>query len=57
MTPIRRPGESAAEALRRLERAPDYLVVIETDAGQALLREAHRAASEARRYTAKAAAS
>lgn len=50
---VRLPSESADAALRRLERQPDYLSLIETDAGQDLLSEASRMAAESRRYTAR----
>jgi hypothetical protein len=49
MTPLIRPGETPAEALRRLERLPDYVGLLESDAGQALLREAAKRAAVARR--------
>ena len=46
---VRLPSESADEAIKRLERKPDGWRLLETDAGQALLREAARMAAEARR--------
>jgi hypothetical protein len=49
MTPLRLPGESPADTLRRLERHPNYVAILETDAGQALLRDAARRAAMARR--------
>ena len=51
----RLPGETADAALRRLERDPDYVRLLETDAGQALLREAQRDAAAARRDTRRTA--
>lgn len=49
MTPLALPGESPEATLRRLERHPDYVRLLETDAGQALLRDAARRAQMARR--------
>ena len=43
------PGEEPEAALRRLERRLDYVALLETEAGQALLREAARRAAQARR--------
>ena len=46
---LRKPCETAGEALRRLERRPDYLRLVGSDDGQELLRAAAREAAEARR--------
>uniref|UniRef100_A0A6M3L138 Uncharacterized protein n=1 Tax=viral metagenome TaxID=1070528 RepID=A0A6M3L138_9ZZZZ len=54
MTPLTLPGESPEAALRRLERRPDFTRLMETDAGQSLLREAARRAQMARRETVRA---
>lgn len=54
MTALRRPGESAAQALRRLDRDPAYPRLVVTQSYQDLLIEASRAADEARRLTARA---
>ena len=48
MTPLTLPGESPEAALRRLERRPDYTRLMETDAGQALLKDLQRRAQMAR---------
>ena len=54
MTDLLSPGETPAAALRRLERRPDYVRLLETDAGQALLRAAARQAQQARREAVRA---
>lgn len=54
MTPLIRPNETPEAALRRLERHPDYVRILETDAGQQLLREAAQAAQRARREAVRA---
>jgi hypothetical protein len=54
MTPIQRPNESPEAALRRLERDPDYVRLVGSDAGQALLREVARRAAVARREAVRA---
>ena len=46
---LRQPCESAGEALRRIERRPDFLSVSRTDEYQQLMRDAAREASEWRR--------
>lgn len=46
---IRRPGETAAAALRRLERSSAYARIIKSDEGQQLLAEAARESQTARR--------
>ncbi len=48
MTPLQLPGETPEQALRRLERNPDYGRLILSDAGQALLRDVARRAQMAR---------
>ena len=48
MTALTRPDETPEAALRRLERRRDYVRLLETDAGQALLREAAQRAQKAR---------
>jgi hypothetical protein len=48
MSLLIRPTETPEQALRRLERSPDCRWV-ETDAGQALLRECAQRAAKARR--------
>jgi hypothetical protein len=50
-TDLIRPGESPEAALRRIERHPEYVRIMESDAGQALLRECRRRAQIARRET------
>ena len=49
------PGAAptADDELRRIEALPDYLRVIRSDYGQALLRRAAREAAEARRKAAQ----
>ena len=49
----RLPSESAEAALRRIERQPGGWLLLETDAGQSLMAEAHRMAAESRRHTAR----
>jgi hypothetical protein len=43
------PGETPEAALLRLEKRPDYLDVMKTDAGQALVVDCWRRANAARR--------
>ena len=47
-TDLIRPGETPEQALRRLERERDYGRIVETEAGQRLLRECARRARAAR---------
>lgn len=54
MTPLTLPGETPAVALRRLERRPDFVRLILSDAGQALLRDVARRAQMARRVQVRA---
>ena len=51
--PDRRPGEAAADYLRRVERRPDAVRLTGTDAVQAALAEARRDAADARRKAAR----
>ena len=53
MTPLTLPGESPEQALRRLERRPDFTRLILSDAGQALLKDLQRRAQMARRETVR----
>lgn len=48
-TDLIRPGKSPKAALQRIERHPEYVRIMESDAGQALLRECGRRAMLARR--------
>jgi hypothetical protein len=50
---LMKPGETPEAALLRLERRPDYLDVMKTDAGQALVVDCWRRANAARRAAAK----
>ena len=47
------PGETPEAALLRLERRPDYLDIMKTDAGQALVVDCWRRADAARRAASK----
>ena len=48
-TDLVRDGERPEDALRRIERSPDCVRILESDAGQSLLRELARRARVARR--------
>ena len=50
---LMRPGDTPEMALLRIEKRPDYLDVMKSEAGQALVVDCWRRANAARRAAAK----